>query len=75
MNRQRVFRIIVQICRFALAALFLFTAGAKIWIGKAFASNMAELLTASGFNPVRWMWPATIAVIVYGTLYLSPHAF
>lgn len=54
----------VQICRFALAGLFLFTAGAKLWIVKAFAANVGELLTASGFNYTRWMWPATFAVIV-----------
>src|SRR6266849_4525934 len=64
MTRQRLLRIIVQICRFALAALFLFTAGAKLWIVKAFAANVGELLSASGFNHTRWMWPATIAVIV-----------
>src|SRR6266849_1021263 len=64
MTRQRLLRIIVQICRFALAALFLFTAGAKLWIVKAFAANVGELLSASGFNYTRWMWPATIAVIV-----------
>jgi len=63
MTRQTLFRIIVQICRFSLAALFLFTAGAKLWIVKTFASSVAELLSATGFNPVRWMWPVTIAVI------------
>lgn len=63
MTRQRVFRIIVQICRFGLVALFLFTVGAKLWIVKAFAANVAELLTATGFNPARWRWPVTIAVI------------
>ena len=63
MTRQRVFRIIVQICRFGLVALFLFTAGAKLWIAKAFASNVGELLAATGFSPVRWMWPVTVAVI------------
>ena len=55
---------LVRISRFGLAALFLFTAGAKLLIAKAFAANVAELLTASGFNYARWMWPATIAVIV-----------
>jgi hypothetical protein len=63
MNRQRIFRIIVQICRFGLAALFLFTAGAKLWILKGFATNVSDLLAASGFNQVRWMWPVTLAVI------------
>ena len=48
--RAKVFRIIVQICRFGLAALFLFTAGAKLWIVKAFAANVAELLAAIGIQ-------------------------
>jgi hypothetical protein len=54
----------VQICRFALAALFLFTAGAKLTIVRTFAFNVGELLTASGFNYTRWMWPVTIGVIL-----------
>jgi hypothetical protein len=63
MNREKLFRIIVLISRFGLAALFLFTAGAKLWIVKGFAFNVGELMAASGFNPVRWMWPATVVVI------------
>jgi hypothetical protein len=63
MTRQRAFQVIVQISRFGLAALFLFTAGAKLWIVKAFAANVAELLAATGFTPGRWMWPVTVAVI------------
>ena len=55
---------LVHISRFGLAALFLFTAGAKLAIVRAFAANVAELLSASGFDYRRWMWPATIAVIV-----------
>ena len=47
-----------------MAALFLFTAGAKLAIAKAFAFNVGELLAASGFNYTRWMWPVTVAVIV-----------
>jgi hypothetical protein len=65
MSRQRLLRIIVQICRFGLVALFLFTAGAKLAIVKAFAANVGELLSASGFNYTRWMWPVTIVVIVF----------
>lgn len=57
-----------QISRFGLATLFLFTAGAKLVIVKAFAVNMSELLAASGFNDKKWMWPATIAVIVVEVL-------
>jgi hypothetical protein len=63
MNRKKATQVIVQVCRFALAALFLFTAGAKLTIIKAFASNVGELLSATGISQVRWMWPATIAVI------------
>jgi hypothetical protein len=63
MSRQKVFRIIVQICRFGLAALFLFTAGAKLWIIKEFATSVGDLLSASGFNQVLWMWPVTVLVI------------
>lgn len=59
-----VLKWLVHISRFGLAALFLFTAGAKLAIVKAFAANVAELLSASGFDYRRWMWPATIAVIV-----------
>lgn len=63
MGRQKIFRIVVWLCRFGLAALFLFTAGAKLWIVNAFALNVSELLTASGIDNVRWIWPVTIAVI------------
>lgn len=55
---------LVHISRFGLAALFLFTAGAKLVIAKAFAANVSELLTASGISYQRWMWPVTIAVII-----------
>ena len=55
---------LVHISRFGLVALFLFTAGAKLAIVKVFAANVAELVSASGFDYRRWMWPATIAVIV-----------
>ncbi len=55
---------IVRICRYGLAALFLFTAIAKLAIIKTFVTNMGELLSSSGFNYQRWSWPATIVVIV-----------
>src|SRR5258708_525677 len=58
-----ILRWLVQISRFGLVALFLFTAAAKLWILKVFAANVGELLGASGINYSRWMWPATIAVI------------
>ena len=60
-----IFRIIVQLCRFGLAALFLFTAGAKLWIIKTFVGNVAELLSSSHINYERWQWPVTIAVIAF----------
>ena len=59
-----VMKWLVHISRFGLAALFLFTAAAKLAILKAFAANVAELLSASGLDYRRWMWPATIAVVV-----------
>jgi len=55
---------IVRVCRYGLAALFLFTAIAKLAIVHAFVKNMGELLASSGFDYQRWSWPATIVVIV-----------
>ena len=63
MKARKVVQVLVQLSRFGLAALFLFTAGAKLWILREFAVNVSELLTASGIDYVRWMWPLTIAVI------------
>jgi hypothetical protein len=63
-NRSTVLNWLVTLSRFGLVALFLFTAGAKLAIAKAFASNVGELLSSSGVDSGRWMWPATIAVIV-----------
>jgi hypothetical protein len=63
MSLHKVFRWLVLICRVGLAALFLFTAGAKLWILRAFVENVAELLSSAGINYQLWKWPATIAVI------------
>src|SRR5260370_27998106 len=63
MAARRVLHLIIAISRFGLAALFLFTAGAKLWILKKFASNVAELLSSASINYQRWQWPATIGVI------------
>jgi len=63
-NRAGALTWIVRICRFGLAALFLFTAIAKLAIFNAFVKNMGELLSSSGFDYQRWSWPATIVVIV-----------
>ena len=65
--RQRVsasvFKWLVLVSRIALAALFLFAAGAKLTILKKFAGNVAELLSSLHINYERWQWPVTIAVI------------
>ncbi len=76
MTGRRIFRYIVHLCRFGLAALFLFTAGAKLWILREFAGKVGELLASMKFNYERWQWPATIAVIaieiIVATLLLVP---
>ncbi|HJT25799.1 MAG TPA: MauE/DoxX family redox-associated membrane protein [Pyrinomonadaceae bacterium] len=64
MNRTILLRWFVRVSRYGLAALFLFTAIAKLAIVKAFVKNMGELLASSGFDYQRWSWPATIVVIV-----------
>ena len=58
-----VFAWLTRISRFFLAALFLFTAGAKLAIIPVFVENVGQLLTASGFNHELWSWPVTIVVI------------
>jgi hypothetical protein len=62
-TRARALTWLARISRFFLAALFLFTAGAKLAIVHAFNENMGQLLTSSGIDHERWSWPATIAVI------------
>jgi Methylamine utilisation protein MauE len=57
------FKWLVRISRFGLAALFLFTAIAKLAVIRGFVDNVGQLLTGSGFDSARWSWPATIAVI------------
>jgi hypothetical protein len=63
MRLRTVVTILVHLSRFGLAALFLFTAGAKLWILREFVSKVAELLSSMGMNYERWQWPATVAVI------------
>src|SRR6266480_4901949 len=63
MSLRKIIRSLVHISRFGLAALFLFTAGAKLWILKEFAGKVAELLSSAAINYERWRWPATIGVI------------
>lgn len=64
MTARTTFRIVVNVCRFGLAALFLFTAGAKLWILTEFVGKVGELLASMKFNYERWQRPATFAVIV-----------
>lgn len=61
--RLSFFEWLMRICRFGLAALFLFTAGAKLAVLNKFAGNVAELLHSSSIDYERWRWPATIGVI------------
>ena len=63
MNRSKIFRVILLISRFGIAALFLVTAIAKLSIVKAFAANVGDLLAASGIPPARWIWLVTVMVI------------
>src|SRR5260370_19476643 len=63
MNVRTVIKVLVHICRFGLAALFLFSASAKLWVLEKFAGNVAELLSSAAINYERWKWPATIFVI------------
>ena len=63
MNLGKIARVLVLLSRFGLAALFLFTAGAKLWILKTFVHNVAELLSSAHINYERWQWPVAIAVI------------
>ena len=64
MTARRLYRVLVHLCRFLLAALFLFAVGAKLSVLKKFVANVAELLSSMHFNYERWQWPITIAVIV-----------
>ncbi len=63
MTVRKIIKGLAHFCRFGLAALFLFTAGAKLWILKEFAGKVAELISSMQMNYERWQWPVTIAVI------------
>jgi Methylamine utilisation protein MauE len=58
-----ILRWLTYLSRFGLAALFLVTAAAKLWILRKFSANVAELLSASAIDYHRWQWPVTVAVI------------
>jgi len=61
--RSTIFKWLVRVSRFGLAALFLLTAGAKLAIIATFVDNVGLLLSSSGIDYARWSWPAAIAVI------------
>ena len=61
--RLSIFKWLVRISRFGLAALFLFTAGAKLAIIPTFVENVGQLLSSSGIDYERWSWPGAIVVI------------
>lgn len=63
MHARPMIKLVVLISRFGLAALFLFTAGAKLAVLGKFAGNVAELLSSASINYERWRWPVTITVI------------
>jgi uncharacterized membrane protein YphA (DoxX/SURF4 family) len=63
MRDSRIFKVVLLISRFGMAALFLLTAGAKLWVLKDFAYSVAQLLNAVNFDPVRWTKPVTAMVI------------
>ena len=63
MNVRKIIKVLVHLCRFGLAALFLFTAGAKLAVLKTFAGHVAELLSSASINYERWRWPTTLGVI------------
>jgi len=56
-TQSRWFKVLVLLCRFALAAMFLFAAGAKLYTLRDFAGNVANLVGTG------WSWPVTILVV------------
>ena len=57
MNRRVLLRVLVQLSRFGLAALFVLTAGAKLYTFSDFVGNISNLVWTG------WAWPAAVIVI------------
>jgi hypothetical protein len=57
MRGRKLLSILVHVSRLGLAALFLLTAGAKLFTIHDFAANLSNLVEAN------WVWPAAVAVI------------
>jgi Methylamine utilisation protein MauE len=58
MSSRTLIKILVQVSRFGLAALFLFTAGAKLYTFNDFVANLSNLVWTG------WAWPVTVIVII-----------
>ena len=57
MNRRALLKTLVLVSRLALAAMFLFAAGAKLYTIRDFVANLTNLV------PERFVWPTAFAVI------------
>ncbi len=57
MRGRSLLRVLAQVSRFGLAALFLFAVGAKLFTIRDFATNLSNLVEEP------WVWPAAFAVI------------
>ena len=57
-----LFRLLVLLSRFGLAAMWLFAAGAKLYTLEDFTFNMTNLV------PERWALPVTITIIAFEVL-------
>ena len=67
MNRSKIFKWLVQISRYGLAALFLFTSGMKLFTLTGFAERFnitSFAVSVSELVGTRWAWPVAVAVIV-----------
>lgn len=67
MNRSKLFKWLVQISRYGLAALFLFTSGMKLFTMTRFAERFditSFAVSVSELVGTRWAWPVAVAVIV-----------
>ena len=58
MNLRTGIKILVHLCRFALAALFILTAGAKLAILKKFYGKVAEHISTASIKKESRRWPA-----------------
>ena len=58
MNRRALLNVLAQLSRFGLAALFLLTAGAKLYTINDFVANLSNLVWTG------WAWPVSLVVIL-----------